>query len=352
LPQKVLERGNRNKTAAPAIIRSLSSTTTGIRSEAFMHDVSQPLAPAGTPKRPVVTQPIGFVGLGRMGAAMAKNLVRAGCEVRGYVRRPERRNELAALGLEASTDIADLFDCEIVVSMLPDDDAARDVFFGRGARRGLDGLASGLTPGAIHLSMSTISMAASSDLASNHAKREQGYVAAPVFGNPAAAAARELYIIAAGSDEDIRRCQPIFDILGQRNFVVGREPAAANLIKLAGNALTAATLELLGEIVALVRKRGGDAGQFLEILAESIYGGRVHKIYGGKIAAQNYQPGFVFPLALKDVRLALAEAEAVSVPMPSVSVVRDRLLAGMARGYGGLDWSALGRVAAEDAGLR
>jgi len=206
-------------------------------------------------------------------------------------------------------------------------------------------------PGAIHLSMSTISTAASSAIELEHAKREQGYVAAPVFGNPAAAEARQLYIVAAGRDCYVERCRPIFDILGQRTFVVGREPAAANLIKLAGNALTAATLEMLGEIVALMRKRGGDPAQFLQILTETMYGSRVHKLYGGKIAAQRYEPGFVFPLALKDVRLALAEAEAASVPMPSVSVVRDRLIAGIARGYAGLDWSALGRVAADEAGL-
>ena len=161
----------------------------------------------------------------------------------------------------------------------------------------------------------------------------------------------KLYIVAAGSGYYIELCQPIFDILGQRTFVVGPEPATANLIKLAGNALTAATLEMLGEVVALMRKRGEDPEQFLQILTETMYGSRVHKIYGGKIVAQRYEPGFVFPLALKDVRLALAEAEAAGVPMPSVRIARDRLIAGIERGYAGLDWSALGRVAADEAGL-
>jgi 3-hydroxyisobutyrate dehydrogenase-like beta-hydroxyacid dehydrogenase len=116
--------------------------------------------------------------------------------------------------------------------------------------------------------------------------------------------------------------------------------------------MTASTLELLGEVFALVRKRGLDPVQFLEIMTGTMFGSRVHKIYGDKLAAQHYAPsGFVIPLALKDVRLALAEAEATSVPMPSVSVVRDRLIAGMARGYSGLDWSALGLIAAEEAGL-
>ena len=222
--------------------------------------------------------------------------------------------------------------------------------FGSDPRLGT-GLASVLMPGVIHLSMSTIGTAASSAIESQHARLNQGYVAAPVFGNPAAAEARQLYIIAAGAGYYIERCQSIFDILGQRTFVVGSEPAAANLIKLAGNALTAATLEMLGEVTALMRKRGGDPEQFLEILTGTMYGGRAHRIYGGKITAQRYEPGFVLPLALKDVRLALAEAEAAGVPMPSVRVVRDRMMAGIARGYAGLDWSALGRVAADEAGL-
>ena len=133
--------------------------------------------------------------------------------------------------------------------------------------------------------------------------------------------------------------------------MVGSEPATANLIKLAGNALTAATLEMLGEATALMRKRGADPRQFLDILTATMYGGRAHRIYGDKIVAQHYEPGFALPLALKDVRLALAEAETAGVPMPSVRVVRDRMMAGIERGYAGLDWSALGRVAADEAGL-
>jgi 3-hydroxyisobutyrate dehydrogenase-like beta-hydroxyacid dehydrogenase len=313
------------------------------------HDFDSRTAAAAQKGRPV-DERIGFIGLGRMGAAMATNLVRAGCDVRAYVRRPERIKQFAALGLETSAEVADLFDCEIVVSMLPDERAVRDVMFGPDPRLGT-GLASSLMPGAIHLSMSTISTAASSALESEHAGFNQGYVAAPVFGNPDAAQARQLYIVAAGAGYYVERCHPIFDILGQRTFVVGRDPAGANLVKLAGNALTAATLEMLGEVIALMRKRGADPEQFLEIMTGTMYGSRVHKIYGGKIAGQRYEPGFVFPLALKDVRLALAEAEVVGVPMPSVSVARDRLIAGIARGYAGLDWSALGRVAADEAGL-
>jgi len=267
-----------------------------------------------------------------------------------YIRRPEQADKLAALGLEPTTIFTDLFDCKIVISMLPDDAAVREIVFGREAV-GLDGLAQGLRPGAIHLSMSTISTASASELASEHALNGQGYVAAPVFGNPDAAKARQLYIIAAGAAADVERCRPLFDSLGQQTFVVGNDPAEANLVKLFGNMMTATALEMLGEIVAVFRKRGLDAAPFLDILTSTMFGGRAHKIYSAKILAERYAPGFRLPLALKDVRLALAEADSAGAPMPSVEVVRDRMTTGIARGYGDLDWTALGLIAAEEADL-
>jgi 3-hydroxyisobutyrate dehydrogenase-like beta-hydroxyacid dehydrogenase len=200
--------------------------------------------------------------------------------------------------------------------------------------------------------MSTISTATAAHLASEHARYGQGYVAAPVFGNPDAAKARQLFMVAAGVPVDVERCRPLLDNLGQRTFVIGHDPAHANLVKLLGNMLTATTLEMLGEVVALVRKRGLDPKPFVDILTNTMFGGRAHRIYGDRIVAEHYAPGFALPLALKDVRLALAEAETAAVPMPSVSVVRDRLITGIARGYADLDWTALGLIAAEDAGLQ
>src|SRR5256886_13078179 len=291
---------------------------------------------------------IGFVGLGRMGTAMAKNLAAAGRQVIACVRRPEQMGTLLALGLKPTTNLADLFDCEVVISMLPDDEAVREVALGRQGRKGL---AAGLRPGAIHLSMSTISTAAAAQLASAHARCGPGYVAAPVFGNPDAAKARQLFIVAAGAPTDVERCQPLLAQLGQRTFVVGGDPPQSNLTNLMGNMLTAQAPEMLGDTCAVVRKRGLDPQPFIDIMTSTMFGGRAHKIYGDKIAKQTYAPGFVLPLVLKDVRLALAEAENAGAPMPSVGVVRDRLITGIARGYAELDWTALGRIAEEEAGL-
>jgi 3-hydroxyisobutyrate dehydrogenase-like beta-hydroxyacid dehydrogenase len=286
-----------------------------------------------------------------MGTPMAANLSAAGHRVIAYIRHPDQIDRLVKLGLQPTTDITKLFDCAVVISMLPDDDAVREIVFGR-QDLGIAGLSSGLPPGAIHLSMSTISTDTASRLASEHARRGQGYVAAPVFGNPDAAKARQLYIIAAGVAADIERCRPLTDSLGQQTFAVGNDPAVANLIKLLGNMMTATTLEMLGEAAALFLKRGLDPKPFIDIMTNTMFGGRVHRIYGDKIVRQSYAPGFILPLALKDVRLTLAEADNAHVPMPSVQVVQDRLTTGIARGYANLDWTALGLIAAQEAGLQ
>ena len=303
-----------------------------------------------TAKRQSPLEEIGFIGLGRMGTAMAANLAAEGRQVIAYVRREDQTGKLEALGLRPTMDIGDLLHCEVVVTMLPDDEAVREIVLGR-VGFAFDGLTAGLSPGAIHLSMSTISTTTAALVASAHARNGQGYVAAPVFGNPDAAKARQLFIVAGGAPDDIERCRPILSSLGQRTFDIGDVPADANLFKLLGNMMSATALEMLGEVVAVVRKRGLDPQPFIEIMTSTMFGGRAHKIYGDKIARQAYAPGFVLPLVLKDVRLALAEAERAGVPMPSVGVVRDRLITGIARGHGELDWTALGLIAAEEAGI-
>ena len=133
--------------------------------------------------------------------------------------------------------------------------------------------------------------------------------------------------------------------------MIGPVPQQANLIKLLGNMMTATSLEVLGEVTAVLRKSRQDPQQFVDIMTDSMFGSRVHKIYGNRIVAGDYVPGLSMPLALKDVRLALSEAEKAGVPMPSVGVVRDRMITAIARGHAELDWTALGLVASEEAGL-
>jgi len=290
---------------------------------------------------------IGFVGLGRMGTAMAAGLAAAGRDVTAFVRRPGQVTGLCTLGVVPTLSLADLAGSDIVVSMLPDDAAVRDVFFG--SREG-GGLADLLPATTIHLSMSTISTAASSEFAREHAARGQFYVAAPVFGNPDAAWARQLFIVLAGPAAQSEHCRALVQPLGQI-CVAGTNPAQAHLIKLLGNMMTATTLEVLGEVIAVLKKSGQAPQQFVDIMTGTMFDSRVHKIYGNRIVAEDYRAGLALPLALKDVRLALAEAEKAGVPTPTIGVVRDRLIAGIARGHAGLDWTGLALVAAEEAGM-
>jgi 3-hydroxyisobutyrate dehydrogenase-like beta-hydroxyacid dehydrogenase len=175
--------------------------------------------------------------------------------------------------------------------------------------------------------MSTISVALSDRLAEAHGKAGQGYVAAPVFGRPEAVAAARLFIIAAGADATIARCQPLFDAMGQQTFVISAKPSEANLVKLTGNFLIASMLESLGEAFALVRKSGLDPHRYLNILTSTLLSAPVYRTYGSIIAEDRLPAdGFKMSLGLKDMRLALAAADARTVPMPVASLVRDHFI--------------------------
>jgi 3-hydroxyisobutyrate dehydrogenase-like beta-hydroxyacid dehydrogenase len=290
---------------------------------------------------------IGFIGLGHMGAAMAANLVRAGHDVTVFNRSPGRSNSLIALGAHEATSIAGACNGEAVITMLADDAAASDIALGDG------GLIAHLPKGAIHLSMSTISVALSKRLAQAHAQAGQRYVAAPVFGRPDMAAAAKLFIVAAGDPAAIDACQPLFRAMGQKSFPIGAEPSAANLVKLSGNFLMASAIEALGEAVALIGKAGIDRRAYIELLTSSIFNVPAYKTYGSLIAEGKFEPaGFAAPLGYKDIRLALAAAESLGVPMPLASLLHDRFLRLFAQGGDKLDWSAVGGLAAQDAGDR
>jgi 3-hydroxyisobutyrate dehydrogenase-like beta-hydroxyacid dehydrogenase len=280
-----------------------------------------------------------------MGSAFTENLLRDGHYVVAFDRDPVQITAVEQIGAKPARHLSDLAGCDLILTSLPDDDALAAVVFD-------NGLLSVTKPDAVHVSMSTISPSLSRELAAAHQALGQRYVAAPVLGNPDLAKNRRLFILASGQPAAIARVRPVLERLGERLFVIGDDAGAANLMKLAGNVLTATTLESMGEVLALLRKGGIDRRVAFDVLTNSLFDSRVHRAYGGKIVDERYSPaGMVVPLAVKDMRLALAEAEREAVPMPSASLARDRLVALMARGWGALDWSALGLLAARDAGL-
>jgi len=288
---------------------------------------------------------VGFVGLGRMGAGMAANLVAAGHEVTVWNRSPERARSLVGKGARSAASVADACGGDVVVTMLADDAALESVVFGP------SGVLAVLPAAAIHVSMSTIGVALSERVAAAHAQARQRFVAAPVFGRPDAAAAGKLFIVAAGAPDAVEACAPLFAVMGQRTFALDERPSAANLVKLSGNFLLGAVIESLGEALALVGKAGIDPHAYLDFLTSTLFTAPVYKGYGAMIVDRKFAPaGFAAPLGAKDVRLTLAAAEALRVPMPLASLLRDRFLALLARGGEALDWSAIGALAAADAG--
>jgi 3-hydroxyisobutyrate dehydrogenase-like beta-hydroxyacid dehydrogenase len=289
---------------------------------------------------------VGFIGLGNMGSAMARNLIKAGHTLTVYNRTRSRAEALSPLGAKVADSPAEAAaSVDVVITILADDRALEEVIFTGGAIESLHA-------GAIHIGMSTISVALSRRLAVAHKERKQHYIAAPVFGRPEAAAAAKLFIVAAGPVKQIEHCQPLFDAMGQKTFIAAEEAPAANVIKLAGNFLITTVIEGLAEAFALGRKSGVDPHKFLEILTNSLFAAPVYRTYGAMIAADKFEPvGFKLPLGFKDNRLILAAAEEAAVPMPMASLVHDRFVAALAQGWGEADWSAIARITSRSAGL-
>lgn len=288
---------------------------------------------------------VGFIGLGGMGSVMARRLVDAGHEVTVWNRTAAAAEPLAQAGARIAASPAAAGDGEAVIAMLADD-AALDAVASGG-----DGLVEAAAA-PILVVMGTHGTASIERLARACEGVGKALVAAPVFGRPDAAAAGRLFILAAGPRSAVAACTPLFEVMGQRVFPLGEAPQAASLVKICGNFLIASVIEGLAETTALCRKGGVEPAAFLDVLTSTLFTAPVYKTYGGLIVEEKFAPpGFAMPLGLKDVGLALAAGSAEGVPLPLASLLRDQFLAAIGRGMGGLDWSALGRLAAENAGI-
>jgi 3-hydroxyisobutyrate dehydrogenase-like beta-hydroxyacid dehydrogenase len=289
---------------------------------------------------------IGFIGLGKMGQGMARNLMQAGHRLTVYNRTPERAQELQAEGALVAETPAAACQGEAVISCLADDRAIEAVAFGE------HGLVGGLGRGCIHLSMSTLSLAMLERLDAAHREAGERFVAAPVFGRPDAAAAAKLLIVASGEAATLSDCQPLFEVMGQRTFVVGTSSLAAGLVKLVGNFLLVSAIESLGEAITLLKKSGIDAEGCMDMLTSTLFAAPVYKNYSALMLKDNYEPGFRLALGLKDIGLALSAAESFASPMPIGALVRERLVKAIEQGLEDRDIAALALVSAKDAGLK
>lgn len=285
---------------------------------------------------------VGFIGIGSMGAAMVPNLVKADHRVSVWNRNLDAAKELE--GITVLTSPAAAFENDAVITMLSDDTALRSVIIDLGAL-------TSARKDCVHVMMATISPALVEELQELHRSAGIAYVAAPVFGVPAVAAKGELTILVAGNAEAVAKVQPLFDALGQETWQLGDDPKHANVAKIAGNLMITLAMEAMGEATALTESYGLKAGDFLEIVTNTMFASPSYKRYGGNIASNSYEPGFKLTLGLKDVNLAIEAAKAKHALLPAAEIVRENMLKAVDQGLGDKDWSALAKVTHRRAGL-
>ncbi|MFT7286824.1 MAG: 3-hydroxyisobutyrate dehydrogenase-like beta-hydroxyacid dehydrogenase [Halieaceae bacterium] len=289
-------------------------------------------------------QRVAFLGLGAMGIEMASVLLQAGVRVTVWNRNAEKAKKLLSSGARAApTPAQAVADANIVITMLANDEALESVMLGP------DGVLDAMLPGALHISMSTISALGSEHLEAHHRKRGLAFISAPVFGRPQAAANGALFIVAAGESAALERAETVFSLLGQRSFIVGDTPAQANAMKLAGNFMIMAAAEATGEAMAVAAKAGIEPAIVQEVITGTIFDAPIYHAYGEMLVERRFTPaGFTAELGLKDMRLFDELAEAGRVPTPFLGVLRDRLRTVINRHGPHTDWAAVGAIARED----
>lgn len=295
-----------------------------------------------------MTETVGLIGLGGMGLSMAHNLLNKGFALRVYNRTPDKASELIARGArEAATPAAAVAPGGIVISMIANDAALETVTLGE------QGVVTGLGSGGIHVSMSTVSPQLARRLADAHREHGSHYLAAPVLGRPAAAAAGKLFILLSGPAAAKQRAMPLLAAMGQATRDLGDDPAQGHVAKLAANFMILSLVEVYAEVLTFAQKNGIGRQDMMQVLTGTILDAPLFRLYGELLAREDYAtPGFRLALGLKDIELILATGAIARTPIPAADLVHNRLLAAVARDRGELDVTALALGVSEDAGLR
>jgi len=272
---------------------------------------------------------VGFIGLGAMGRAMAKNLAVAGHRVTAWNRSP---TEVEGVRMVASP--TDVFQGDAVLTMLSDDAAIETTLI---ESKVLETAKEGL----VHVVASTISVALSQRLVSLHESAGVDYVSAPVLGRPDSAAKGELNILTGGRPAAIERVRPLLDVIGGRIWDLGSQPPTANAAKIACNMMITMAIEAMAEAVVLTEANGLERDRFFELILGTLFGARSYQIYSANISAERYEPGFKATLGLKDLRLARKAAEQISRSLPMLDAVSGRMAEAVGAGMGDRDWSTI-----------
>ena len=290
---------------------------------------------------------VGFIGLGRMGGAMARRLIDGKHDLGVYNRTANKLKPLLDLGAKhlASIKAAATYG-EAVFTMLADDAAATEVVTESG------GLLESLPKGGIHICAGTHSVDCIGKLKQLHADAGQILLATPMLGRPEVVSSGQAGMVLGGAQEAIERCRPLFAAIARRAFEAGGDPVASAAIKIANNFVLGCAIEAMGEGFALIRKYDVVPDVFLDVMTEGLFACSAYKIYGKIIAEERYQPaGQRAILGLKDADFALEAGGAVGVPLPSGNVWRDRLVGAVAHGEAEHDWAVMAKDQARASGL-
>jgi 3-hydroxyisobutyrate dehydrogenase-like beta-hydroxyacid dehydrogenase len=231
--------------------------------------------------------------------------------------------------------------------MLSEDDVLNETVSGK------DGILEKLPKNGLHISMSTVSPETSRLLAKQHQDTGSKFLSAPVFGRPEAAAAKKLFICVSGDPKSKEIAKPILDCLGQGIFDFGEDAGGANVVKVAGNFMIMASLEMMAEAFTMAEKNGLDRAKVADFFGSTLFNAPIYQNYGKLIANKQYQPvGFKAKLGYKDARLAFRLSQTSETPMPIATIIHNRLMAAVAKGWGETDWvEGFGRGVSEDAGV-
>ena len=287
---------------------------------------------------------VAFVGLGIMGAPMARNLLAAGHEVIGVNRSRPAVDRLVQAGGRAGGSLAEaVAAAEVVITMLPDSPDVESVALGDG------GIYAAAKPGTLHVDCSTIRPDVAVRLAAEGSARGLAVVDAPVSGGEAGAVEGTLSIMVGGAEADVERARPLLAAMGRTIVRVG--PASAGqTVKAANQLLVAGTIELVAEAIVFLEAHGVDTAAAVEVLSGGLAGSAILTGKAPKMIARDFTPGFRIELHHKDMGIVTSAARAAGVAIPLGSHVAGLIAALHAQGHGRLDHGALLRLVDELSG--
>jgi 3-hydroxyisobutyrate dehydrogenase-like beta-hydroxyacid dehydrogenase len=288
---------------------------------------------------------VGFIGLGKMGTAMARNILRAGFDVAVYNRTRSKMAPLADMGaVRADSPKQAAAGADAVITCLLDDQSMLDNVTGE------DGILAGLKAGSIHIGTATISPGCATELAELHRAHGSYYVAGPIFGRPNAAEAGTLLTYVAGDADAVAACERLFDAYAEKHVYMGPDHGVVNSIKLTMNFMLVSMIEVLSEVYTFAEKSGIDL-EFTNDLIETVLDHPALREYARRIRTRDFEAAFELRAGLKDVELMLQASGDVQAPIPVAGLARDKFLTALATGLAGQDWSAIAEVTRRNAGL-